>query len=127
MRNVWLEKANSKPDITFWESQYCNSTRDFNIENMTEFEADVMEWLKDDNAESTMFVNLKTADGGFAGFVYVERYNINIRVCLNVWEVWRIAKCSYTDKLLSHRIKRIGTNENIEYEYELPNEVKRRE
>jgi len=51
---------------------------------------------------------------------------INIRNCINEWDVWRIATASNCPKIFSRKIKTIGSNSaTIDVNFSLPsNEVK---
>lgn len=94
-------------------------------------EKDVLEWLKDDKADSTLEFRFWGANDKpiYLPIVLFHRAEIYIKNCANGWAVWRIATCSSYDRMISYKVKEIGINDirAIEDGFKMPNEVRSQE
>lgn len=123
MKNIWLKEQEF---VEFWENDSLDiSKRDIKIHNIESIEIDVMKWLKDDKADSVLTFYIKENKTNVINLVNFYRYETSIRICRNVWQLWRIARCSNIDKLFSYRVKEFGTNDaEFASTITLPNEIK---
>jgi hypothetical protein len=120
--------------VEFWEREaflkgnMLEFDPDKELEIRTGMESDVLEWLKDDKADSVLQFRF-WAEGDkpvHLPIVLWKRAEIYIKSCANGWEVWRIATCCAYDKMVSYKVKEVGTNDiqAINDGFKMPNEVR---
>jgi hypothetical protein len=115
-------------NIKFWnqpawvESLICDLEDDVR----ERIEEKVIDWLKDDKGDPTLeFGYLGKYEKNISSFMVWHRAEMYVKECMNVWSVWRMATCSGYKKMLSYKVKEIGTNEIIKNkEFKMPNEIR---
>lgn len=116
------EKTSEK--IEFWEREHeSNGTISFTLECKKLIEEKVLDWLKKDEADSVFQVDLFDHEGKYVEFMLWSRSEIYIKKCVNQWCVWRIATCCSYDKMISYKVKTVGTN-SFSPDLKLVNEVR---
>jgi len=120
----------SKEEPLFWEKlPTCNEPNSIWNRLTDELKADienqVLEWLEIGESPN-LDLYLRNESGSDAGLMVFVLSEINIRNCINEWDVWRIATASNCPKIFSRKIKTIGSNSaTIDVNFSLPsNEVK---
>jgi hypothetical protein len=88
-----------------------------------DIEGRVSEWLEFGSSPNLDFY-LYGDDGSSIGLMVFALSEINVRTCVNCWDVWRIATASDCPRIFSRRVKCIGSN-SVGSDFSLPvNEVK---
>lgn len=117
-------KEKTSKEIEFWEREYKNNNSIcFTLECKKNIEENVLNWLKRDEADSVFQVDLFDHSGKHVDFMLWSRSEIYIKECVNEWCVWRIATCCSYDKMISYKVKTVGTN-HLSPDLKLVNEVR---
>lgn len=115
--------------IEFWEQeawiQLCKFSPESEDQLRKTIEDKVLDWLKDDKADSVFEIRFFDKDGSpvFFPMMLWSRSEIYIKECANQWGVWRIATCSSYEKMISYKVKSVGTND-YQPDFRMPNEVR---
>lgn len=107
----------------FWEHPCQDVSKHFTPECMADVEKQVVKWLE---TSSEPFVFFSAKERSFYSDLIFWRSEINIKSCYNVWEVWHIATCRGYPKILSSKVKEVGTNEvnAVDNGFVMPNEIR---
>ena len=122
MKNVWMER---KGDVDFWEHGFCSDvTTMFSEQTLADMEKRVYEWLRDESDQDPIIQFHYNC--GWCDSVMFTRSEIQIKSCDNVWNIWRIAESNSYPKIISYRVKQVGTNESYKLsdKFRMPNEIR---
>ena len=99
---------------------------DVDKESEKQIEKEVLEWLKKDDTDGLIEIPLcdRVTKERVSNRLQFHKAEINIKVCSNVWERWRIASCTNWPKIISYRVKEIGVNDDFNNSIVLTNEIR---
>jgi hypothetical protein len=116
-----FEVKQEDPEI--WVRPYCERF-ELEEESFKIAEKSVLNWLKN-TKKPTFEIAVARSDSKLHWITFV-RSVINIKSAYNTWEQWHIATCDIYPKIISIRIKDVGTNNTklIDDGFTMPNEIR---
>ncbi len=88
-------------------------------------ETQVLDWLRDANGLSSLFVSVPDGTDGEIVFFF-DRSEMYLKAVHGEWEIWRVASATYWSELITYRVGWVMNfgGEELALSLVLPNEVR---